>query len=156
MNRHDTTNTSKIYGISQNPDSKDYLIIYSWEYFENYCENCNKIYTDRYYKWCKLCQIEYLKTSSGNEKIDSFIQEMQLKISNSFDIIFEWIPYDQFIDIKEIDKGGFATVYSAIWKNGPLFYNADKKKYTRHIEKKVALKCLYNSQNITNELLNEV
>jgi serine/threonine protein kinase len=63
---------------------------------------------------------------------------------------------DQFNNIKEIDKGGFATVYLAIWKDGPLSYNSDEKKYIRHLEKKVALKCLYNSQNITNEFLNEV
>jgi hypothetical protein len=81
---------------------------------------------------------------------------MQLKITSSLYIIFEWIPYNQFNNVKEIDKGGFATIYSAIWKDGPLFYNADKKKYTRHLEKKVALKCLYNSQNITKEFLNEV
>ena len=28
-----------------------------------------------------------------------------------------WIPYNQFSDIKKIGKGGFATVYSAIWKD---------------------------------------
>ncbi|CAB4441589.1 unnamed protein product [Rhizophagus irregularis] len=155
-NKHDITNVSiKIYGISQNLDSKDYILIYSNKYLEKYCENCNKMYT--YYKWCKLCQLEYLKTSSnGNEKIDNFIQEMQLKISNPFDIIFEWISYDQFNDIKEIDKGGFATVYSAMWKYGPLYYNNNEKKYIRNNDKKVALKCLYNSQNIINEFLNEI
>ncbi|EXX75111.1 Mkk2p [Rhizophagus irregularis DAOM 197198w] len=155
-NKHNTTNvTIKIYGISQNLDSKDYILIYNDKYLEKYCENCNKMYI--YYKWCKLCQLEYLKTSSnGNEKIDNFIQEMQLKISNPFDIIFEWISYDQFNDIKEIDKGGFATVYSAMWKYGPLYYNNNEKKYIRNNDKKVALKCLYNSQNITNEFLNEI
>ena len=45
---------------------------------------------------------------------------MQLKIDSLSDIVFEWIPYDQFSDIKEIGRGGFATVYSAIWKDGPL------------------------------------
>ena len=94
--------------------------------------------------------------TSGNEKIDNFILEMQLKINNSSDIIFEWIPYNQFNNIKEIDKGGFSTVYLAKWKDGPLYYNFNKKKYVRRFEKKVALKCLYNSQNITNELLNKV
>ena len=46
---------------------------------------------------------------------------MQLKIDKYSDIIFEWIPYNQFSDIKEIGRGGFATVYSAIWKDGPFF-----------------------------------
>ncbi|CAB4429393.1 unnamed protein product [Rhizophagus irregularis] len=31
------------------------------------------------------------------------------------------------LSIKEIGKGGFSTIYSAIWKDGPLVYDADKK-----------------------------
>jgi len=71
------------------------------------------------YKWCKSCQINNLKGNftnwtSENEKIDNFIQEMQLKINKYNDIIFEWIPYNQFSDIKEISRGDFATLHSAI------------------------------------------
>ncbi len=145
----------KIYGISQNLDTKDYIIV-----FENgYCEKCGKKYTDIYNKWCKSCQISYLKKdfanwTSGNENIDNLIQEMQLKIKKPNDIIFEWIPYNQFNNTKEIDKGGFATICSARWKNGPLYYY--NYEYTRNQNKEVALKCLYNSQNITIEFLNEV
>jgi hypothetical protein len=109
-------------------------------------------------RWCKPCQINDIKSNfanwtSGNINVDNLIQELQLKINDYDDIIFEWIPYDRFSNIKEIDKGGFATVYSAIWKDGPLFYN--KYEYTR-MKQKVALKQLYNSQNITIEFLNEV
>jgi len=115
------------------------------------------MYTDIQYKWCKPCQIKNLTNwASGNEKIDNFIKKMQLKINDSSDILFEWIPHNQFSDIEEIDKGGFATVYLAKWKDGPLYYDFNKKKYMRRSDKKVALKCLYNSQNITNEFLNEV
>ena len=79
---------------------------------------------------------------------------MQSKISSYDDKVFEWIPYDQFSNIKEIGRGGFAT---AIWKDGPLKYNEDNEKYTRKSDYyKVALKCLHDSQNITNEFLNEV
>ena len=81
---------------------------------------------------------------------------MQIKINKYDDIVFEWVPYNQFNDIKEIGKGGFATVYSAIWKDGPLKYNKDNEKYTRESDRKVALKCLHYSENITNEFLNEV
>jgi serine/threonine protein kinase len=81
---------------------------------------------------------------------------MQLKIDSNWNLIFEWIPFNQFINIKEIGRGGFATVYSAIWKDGPLCYDS-KYGYTRNSQnKEVALKCLYNSQNITSEFLNEV
>ena len=81
---------------------------------------------------------------------------MQLKINSKKDIIFEWIPYNQFDNIEEINKGDFATVYSAIWKDGPLYYNDYKEEYSRKLDKKVALKCLHNSQSISSEFLNEV
>jgi serine/threonine protein kinase len=82
---------------------------------------------------------------------------MQLEICNYKDIIIEWIPYDQFNNIKEIGKGGFATVYSATWMDGPLECDKfDKIELKRRPGRKVALKCLNNSQNITNEFLNEV
>ena len=102
---------------------------------------------------------------SGNKKIDDLIQKMQSKRSSPRDIIFEWIPYNQLDNIEETSKGDFATVYSAVWKNGPLYYDDSddydydyyyKYEYTRKLAKPVTLKCIHNSQNITNEFLNEV
>ena len=82
---------------------------------------------------------------------------MQLKIKTSWDIVFEWIPYNQFSDIRILAECEFAKLYSAVWKNGPLSYYSGKIKCTRNkTNMKVNLKCLYNSQNITNELLNKV
>ena len=81
---------------------------------------------------------------------------MQPKINYYNDVIFEWIPYNQFDNIiKEISKDGFAT---AIWKDGPLYYCLHKKGYERKLGKKlVALKYLHsNSQNITNEFYDKV
>ena len=78
------------------------------------------------------------------------------KCNKSDDIIFEWISYNQFSDIEEIGRGGFATAYSAILKNSPLYYNHYDNHYIRKLNKTVALKCIHNSQNFTNELLNEV
>jgi hypothetical protein len=80
---------------------------------------------------------------------------MQLKINNLLDIVFEWIPYNQFSDINEI-KSDSNTVYLAMWKDGPLNYDFDKYEYTRSQNTEVELKYLQNTQNITNELLNEV
>src|SRR5438045_2785419 len=125
---------------------------------DGFCKTCGEEYADVYWKWCKICEIDYLKgnftnLTSENEKIDNFIQEMQLKINEYNDIVFEWIPYNQFSDIKEIGRGGFATVYSAIWKDGPLQYDFDFQGdpcaweadyiYKSETNKKVALKCLH-------------
>ena len=66
-----------------------------------------------------VCQDVYY---SGNKEIDNLIQEMQLKRNSHDDIVFEWVPYNQLDNIEEISKGDFATVHSAIWKDGPLVY----------------------------------
>src|ERR1043165_4684683 len=108
---------SKIYGISQNPNTKDYIII-----------------QDVYY--------------NGNKKIDNFIQEIQLKRKSCEDIIFEWISYNQFSNVKEMYRGDYATMYSAIWKDGPLYYDKSGKNYKRESDKQVGLKCMHNSQSI--------
>ncbi|GBC01412.1 hypothetical protein RclHR1_41820001 [Rhizophagus clarus] len=145
----------QIYGISRNPDTNDYVIVFQ----DFYCRNCGNQYTDIYDEWCEPCQINYLKQdfanwTSGDEIIDEFIQEMLLKIESCYDIIVEWIPYDQFINIKEISNS--STQYTAMWVNGPLRYEKKKQEYERLSNVKVALKCLGNLQTITNEFLNKV
>jgi hypothetical protein len=138
-------------------DNIQNIIKYSFDYM-NYglCSNCNQFNAD--YTWCKSCNSIYFKQNfvnwtSGNEIIDNFIQEMQLKINNSSDIIFEWIPYDHFHEIKEINGDGFSKLYSAVWKDGPLYYDLDK--YKRNQNKLITLKLTYVSQNIV-KFINEV
>ena len=70
-------------------------------------------------------------SESSALKINNFIQEMQLKIDSYYNIIFEWIPYNQFDNIKEIGKDGLFIIYSAIWNNSQLYYDIYKKKYKR-------------------------
>jgi hypothetical protein len=114
-----------MYGISQNPDTKDYIIILQ----DKYCEKCNEEYLNIYYKWCKSCHLisNFINWTSGNKKIDNFIQKMQLIVIANY-IIIEWIPYNQFINIKEIGRNYKNSIlYSAIWNDGPLHYNEDEK-----------------------------
>ena len=114
------------------------------------------------YKWCKPCQLNDLKKNftrwtSGNEKIDEFIQEMQLKINDYCNTILEWIPYNQVINIKKTGKN---KIYSAILENSRLLkYDEYKKLYKRNSGnkyQKVSLKYYTNSQNNINEFFNEV
>ena len=49
-----------------------------------YCEECNKQANQQ----CKICQLKYFRDGfSENKRIDSFIQEMQLKIDNPWNIV---------------------------------------------------------------------
>jgi hypothetical protein len=115
----------------------------------NICEECGNEYT--FGNWCRPCQINSLKnyaTISNNEKINDFIQKMQSKIVHFEDIVFEWIPFNQFNSIKKIN--GFTN---AIWKDGPMRFNFLNKNYERVQNTKVSLKY---SQNIIDKFLNEV
>jgi hypothetical protein len=132
-------------------------LLFHNNYFNEYCLKCGNKY-EEYSNYCRSCLVSYIENdfsnwTSGNEKIDDFIQKIQLKISNKNDTIFGWIPYNKFIDINEIGKSGFAT---AIWKDGPLYYSYINKKFKKKFSEKVLLKYLYNSQNINNKFINEV
>jgi len=76
---------------------------------------------------------------------------MQLKINCPCEKVFEWIPYDQFDNIKNVNKDGLA-----IWKSGPLNYNLSENEYIRIQNQKVGLRYLYNSQNMISQILNKV
>ncbi|EXX73020.1 hypothetical protein RirG_064020 [Rhizophagus irregularis DAOM 197198w] len=97
-----------------------------------------------------MSEQNFTNWTSGNEKIDNLIQETQLEINEPDDKILEWIPYNQYNNIKEkiITKD-----YSAIWKDGPLNYDKIKNEYTRNQQNaKITLK-LYN---VAKKFLNEI
>src|SRR6266498_4476301 len=84
------------------------------------CFGCNRLNTG--YSWCQNCnskrfQCNFDKLTSENKYIDKFIQEAQLKARNNFEVI-EWIPYNNLRNIKYLTKGGFSTIYKAIWLDG--------------------------------------
>jgi hypothetical protein len=125
------------------------------------CKDCGKEYTDVYYNWCTPCQIRNLKDNfkywtSGNKQIDDFIQEKQLKINYPLDKLLEWIPYNQFNNIKEISKNEFSIIYSAKCEDGVLYYDFNKYEMIRKLNVDVTLKCFYDSRKNTMEFLNEV
>jgi hypothetical protein len=144
----------KILGEIINMQDK---ILYLTTTMRECCSEKYKEYANA--KWCKPCQINYLKKkfsdwTSENEKVNKFIQEMQLKINHPTDFVFEWIPYDQFYNIKDINTRDSTAVYLAKWKGGPLHWNIDEKKYISNSDKEVILKYLNNSDDL--QIINEV
>ncbi|UZO11102.1 uncharacterized protein OCT59_002676 [Rhizophagus irregularis] len=153
---NEATTSIDCYGISQNPNTKDYILVVHNKYYNKYCKECDKEYTKLNHKCCESCLIKYLGSNlinwtSGNEKIDDFIRKRQLKTSIESSNIFEWIPYNKFIEIKKVGDNCLTT---AIWKEGPLIYNTHEKKWMRTLSKKVFLKYLSYSQNVTDEFIN--
>ena len=120
------------------------------------CLNCYRHNTN--YSWCQSCDPQLLTEgwTSGNETIDKLVKSTQLKATEyDNNYYFQWIPYDELKDVKKIDEGSFATAYHATWINGEKYidYNENKRSSKDRI---VALKKLNNSQNISNDFLNEV
>ncbi|CAB5363007.1 unnamed protein product [Rhizophagus irregularis] len=71
--------------------------------------------------------------------------------------IIEWIDYNKFENAEYLAKGGFGITFKAVWKNGPILYwDCNNNQWKRKGQKKVALKYLHNSQDITVDFLKEV
>ncbi|CAG8790394.1 2701_t:CDS:2, partial [Gigaspora margarita] len=78
--------------------------------------------------------------TSGNEQIDAFIHQIHSPFSDKF---FEWIPYEKFINVEYLAKGGFGQVFTAWWPEGKILgYNFDTNCV------KVALKLLSSKTNM--------
>ncbi|GBB98583.1 hypothetical protein RclHR1_03270006 [Rhizophagus clarus] len=88
------------------------------------CSYCNSPFTEKL--WCRECDpYKIMKGwTSGNLNIDKFIRDTMCK-SHTF---LEWVSFDRLTNIKEIDKGGFSNVYSAIWIDGNSEYYESWRK----------------------------
>src|SRR5437868_2811081 len=125
------------------------------------CPECNKPYT-HWSSWCNQCnakrfQQDFPNWTSGNKYIDNFIQETQLDARRDVHVL-EWIPYNRLTNIKYLAKGGFSTVYNAIWLDGFIRdWDYDNKQWNRYGGSlEVVIKNLNNSSNINDVFLNEV
>ncbi len=123
------------------------------------CNGCNKRRKplDKSHNICRICyNSNILFKSSGNKVVDDFIRYTQ--INSHLEVgRMEFVPYDQFKDIKFITEGGFSKVYKATWINGPIYVlDIIKLNFKRSGSKTVALKKLNDSENITSKDLNEV
>ncbi|CAG8497501.1 9572_t:CDS:2, partial [Racocetra fulgida] len=109
--------------------------------------------------WCHVCELRRFKSgfpkwTSGNKIVDNFIKETQLNCSSEVNYL-EWISYDRFREVKEIGHGAYAKLFSAIWLDGPRIIPDEKKKFKRDVRKRVILRQLHNSQNISESFFSE-
>ena len=115
-------------------------------YSDKFCENCISLHLQSLFNtW-----------TSGNDIVDNFIQQCQIQ-SSLLDQIMEWIPYNQFYNVKKLTQGGFSTIYTARWTKGYIVdYNKKKKEFNYFGAQNVVLKCLNNSSNPGKGFFNEV
>ncbi|EXX53261.1 hypothetical protein RirG_245590 [Rhizophagus irregularis DAOM 197198w] len=78
------------------------------------CKDCKQPKITGAWCQCKFQQ-NFKNWTSGNNEIDKLIQKAQLKAKNHKKIL-EWIEYDRFENVAYLAKGGFGTIYKAIWK----------------------------------------
>ncbi|CAG8440826.1 12321_t:CDS:2, partial [Acaulospora colombiana] len=79
-----------------------------------------------------------------------------LKAKNNNQVL-EWIPYNRFRDLTFVARGGFASVYYAIWVDGFIRkWDHKEGKWERKGRWKVALKVLDCSNKVTPEFFAEL
>src|ERR1051325_11905027 len=123
------------------------------------CGECNELGTGL--RWCQPCNAKRSKESfknwtSGNKNIDEFIQHSQLN-AVFYNQRLEWIPFEKFQNVTYITRGGFCKIYSAEWPEGKIRrWDIENQKWVRLSYRKVALKSLDNSSDISTDFLNEV
>ncbi|GES87631.1 kinase-like domain-containing protein [Rhizophagus clarus] len=124
------------------------------------CKECGQENTG--YEWCKECNAKHFQQNfknwtSSNDDIDKLIQDTQQSADEDHEIL-EWIPYNKLYDIEYIAKGGFGKVYRAKWIDGYIWNWDNKIQNWERMDSNefVALKSLYNSENVTSEFINEV
>ena len=122
------------------------------------CENCQLECLAS--SFCELCIRNYLKSnfsnwSSGNNDIDDLIQKCQLETIFPYKVI-EWIPYDNFQNIKYLTEGGFSQIYTADWIGGRYSkWDSIEQQLKRKGTQKVILKRLENVESASRSWFDE-
>src|SRR6185295_5608380 len=100
---------------------------------------------------------------SGNSDIDKIIQESQSSLINrdqftmNYNNSLQWIPYDDFYDIRHIADGGDGSVYSAKLRKGLKWYwDLNKQDWKYWVYYRFALKELKDSRYDLSEFLKKV
>uniref|UniRef100_U9SSN3 Uncharacterized protein n=1 Tax=Rhizophagus irregularis (strain DAOM 181602 / DAOM 197198 / MUCL 43194) TaxID=747089 RepID=U9SSN3_RHIID len=134
---------NKIYGITQDPETKDYMMV-----LDGKCKKCN------YACYSIHFQQNFSNWTSDNDDIDKFIQDIQLSThDNDLEKALEWISYDKLYNIKYIAE----NEYKANWIDGNINdWDSKNQNWKRGQNIIVVLKKLNNAKDIKSLFINEV
>ncbi|GBB84863.1 hypothetical protein RclHR1_11440002 [Rhizophagus clarus] len=137
---------NKSYGITQNPQTNDYMMVLS-----NICNKCD----------CTCSAMQFQQKfgiwTSGNDNIDGIIQDTQLSAhdDNVYKNALEWISFDKFCNIKYNKKN---EIYKANWIDGYIYnwdiHDQNWKRFDKNTL--ITLKSLNNPKDITLEFINKI
>jgi hypothetical protein len=135
-----------VYGITQDSETKNYMVV-----FNDICEKCIRVCCSIHF------QQNFKNWTSGNDKIDKFIQSTQLLDCYASKAL-EWIPYNRLYNIKYFTKSEFGKEYRANWIDGCINYWDNYNKNLKRDEPNmfVILKILNNPATITSKFINNV
>ncbi|CAB4441065.1 unnamed protein product [Rhizophagus irregularis] len=129
------------YGITQDSEAKNYMMV-----LNNKCKKCKNA--------CSIIHFQqnFKNWTSGNKKVDKFIQDSQLSTHDDYEIFkktIEWISYNKFYDIEYITK----DVYRAKWIDGYIIkWDNKQQNWKREGQNMfVTLKSLNNLADIALE-----
>lgn len=122
------------------------------------CIKCNSRLRINSSLICYLCfAVDSLTVNSGNKKIDDFIRGTQSLVNKAYELrnpFLEWVPFEEFKEIRQIGQGGFSRIYRATWKAHKRISSKGRFKQPKEIQ--IVLKVLNYSQNVDTKFLNEV
>jgi hypothetical protein len=90
-------------------------------------------------------QLNYGEFLNENNYFNHFLEDNYCESKSSEEFI-EWIPYDEFEDIININKLAFSNkAYSAVWPKGCIYdWNKDKFNWSRKIKKVTLVNIKYD------------
>src|SRR5947209_15400256 len=80
---------------------------------------------------CKRKEIRKLSDKCENEEIVKFLYKCRLNRKWYYHDYIQWIPFDEFRNIKHLSKSGFGEASKAIWINA--YYEYEMKYKEREI-----------------------
>ncbi|KAG9293281.1 hypothetical protein G9A89_010652 [Geosiphon pyriformis] len=123
------------------------------------CGECRQPRTGNH--WCQPCNARRLAAAfpnwtSGNRKIDEFIQHTQLTATNKNELL-QWIDFNRLDGIQKLGTGGYGTVYKANCNfgrssNWQVIHNRWQRDSRLIV---VALKTLLTTEENDQEILDE-